>query len=63
MEGWLEDAVRQAELPGGASLWETSWMKSIIARAARELGRALSFAEQALEICRKPYGLPGTMRP
>jgi ATP-dependent helicase/nuclease subunit A len=59
MEGWLEDAVRQAELPGGASLWETSWMKSIIARAARELGRALSFAEQALEICRKPYGPAG----
>ncbi|MGE5579169.1 MAG: UvrD-helicase domain-containing protein [Bacillota bacterium] len=59
MDGWLDDAIRQAELPDGASVWETSWMKSILARAVRDLGRALSFAEQALEICGRPYGPAG----
>jgi len=59
MDGWLGDAVRQAELPDGASVWETPWMKSILARAVRELRRALSFAEEALEVCGRPYGPEG----
>lgn len=52
MDDWLDGAVASA----AESVWQAPWMRFMIARAARDLSRALACAEDALTIAR---GLDG----
>jgi len=51
MDGWLRGAEESVELPPGADLWGSGWMKTILARACRDLTRAISYAGASLAIC------------
>ena len=58
MDGWLDDAV-PAVAGSPDEVWSSPWMKVLLARAAGDLGRALSYATQALAVCGEPYGPDG----
>ncbi len=59
MDGWLDSTVKDPGETGGSGVWGSPWMKCILLRAAKDLERALSYAKQALDVCRQPGGPDG----
>lgn len=53
MERWLDES---AAPPATTAIWETPWMRYMIGRAARDLSRALAYAQDALAVILGPGG-------